>query len=266
MEVLFGGVVPPAGLEAQRREQVYHGCVSFYYRAEIPKHRQRWRETRARVLVDSGAFSVWKLGADVSREDYLEFALALRELLRDELRALDFVNFDVVGNQPASWANWDYLVRNGLAALPVLTWGCPVKDIDRALNESEYVCCGGLPGKSRRDAQPWLDTVFARWRAVYERGKQVRVHMLGVGDRRWILERYPAYTSDASSWLHSVRWGKATWVDGSLPSTLGTARDPTLPAFAVHVHALRENIRVARRVEREVTELWALRGVTWPDL
>lgn len=216
-----------------------------------------------RVLIDSGAFTAFTLGKKITPEDYAEWALAFRSRWERKLAWLKFFNLDVIGDQDASWRNQATLERLGLPVIPIVTQGAPLRHIERALAEYDYFALGGLVPLTRQRAklQAWLDQCFApvvkKFRAT---GNMTRVHLLGV-TQDWVLDRYPAYSADSSSWVAVLRYGGTGALGKGGPQKVPHAK--THPE--INVFALRHEIRRYVEMEQKATTLWAQRGVRWED-
>lgn len=221
-------------------------------------------DLRPRVIIDSGAFTAWSTGKPIAPEDYADWAIGFRERWAPKMRRLDFISLDVIGDQEASWRNFHRIRSMGLDVLPVVTHDAPKRDVEAAL-EYPYICFGGLVplANSRGALREWLDKVFSliveRWKQT---GEMPKIHLLGVG-QEWVLERYPCYSSDTSSWVRSLRFGRSDVMGRSM------RRLPRYTAgegeLAVTLQTLREEIRKLKRIERDATNLWKNRGIEWKD-
>lgn len=214
---------------------------------------------RPRMLIDSGAFTVRSTGDAITVADYAKWAKQFRKKRGAEFDSLDFVTLDVIGDQRATWANTAELRRLGLDVLPVVTMiDAKLRDIDKALERSEYICFGGMP-KGMRRIQCYLDPAWAHvWKWAEKHGHMSRIHLLGI-TRDWMLYRYPAYSSDSSTWCDVVRYGKANTLGVTLPKAGKTP--PRSAQRVAQLHSLRAELQRYRRMEEHATILWKARGV-----
>lgn len=204
------------------------------------------------LLIDSGAFSVHNSGRVVGLDDYARFVAETKAALPVPTR---FLTLDVIGDQAATWRNYERLVRKGLDVVPVVTLdGMSVADVDRAAGEG-YFAVGGMVGAPKTKVAARLDAIFARLTA---RPGLPRVHLLGV-TADWALRRYPAYSCDSAAWLAPLMHRQSTLPGlGRLPSYSEGVKE----SFAVAA-ALRANLRDLARRQAALTKLWARRGVEW---
>lgn len=239
-------------VEAVNRARYPYQLMSFAYTADMEKWRSAWRHHPCTVMIDSGAFTAYTLGKKVSLAEYAQFVRKFPEMF-PYLVETHFVSLDVIGDQAATWTNYRRLVARGCEVLPVVTFGSPMDDVRRAAAAHPYICLGGLVGRGNA-ALDWLDQVFDVLTGLPE---LPRTHLLGVSSRRALL-RYPAFSSDASSWLGLFRYG-AKMAGRNLP------RYATSPAAsaAARLH-MQNEVRKIDKLMRDATAFWTQRGVTWP--
>jgi len=220
-----------------------------------------------RLLVDSGAFTAFTQGQVLRPEEYAEWGRALERRWSWRLAGLRFFSLDVIGDQEASWRNHTRLEQLGLQTIPIVTYGAEMRHLDRALCYP-YMALGGLvPLATRRaELESWLDVCFARVRAHQQRvGTWPKVHILGIS-QEWVLNRYPAYSADSSTWANVMRFGAIRFGEAS---DMGGHRQMPKPQSQreqlITCAALRREINVYRQMERHATERWTARGVTFED-
>ncbi len=219
-------------------------------------------QPQARVLIDSGAFTAWTTGKTIRREEYLEWAQAFKTKWEGKLKSLHFMNLDVIGDARKSEENLHWFEERGFFPLPIITVGASQDEIQRTLANYDYVAFGGMVGASSEAGNfRRLDEFFSLWEAERQRtGRQVKVHLLGV-TVFGILARYPAYSSDSSSWTAPLRFGrsKASGLENVPRYTAGAGE------LASTLYALRQEIRASKNMEKQVTEIWKKRGIVWTD-
>jgi hypothetical protein len=163
------------------------------------------------VMIDSGAYTAWKLGREVSLDRYCDFLVANRELI------WSYVALDVIPSKPGeaySWSEYDsaaarsfenyqYMRKRGLDPVPVCHQG------ERWLWLERYLDAGATYiGLSRRSDFPrhrqvgWLDEAFARLT-----GTTVRTHGFGITSPG-LITRYPWYSYDSATWALAAAAGK----------------------------------------------------------
>lgn len=245
------------------RQEIAKPLLTFAYPSAaetIPVHLQG--PDPVRLLVDSGAFTAYTQGQVLRPEAYAEWGLELARRWAARLRALWFFSLDVIGDQDASWRNHTRLEQLGLRVVPIVTAGADLRHLDRALSYP-YLALGGLVpmAKQRAELTAWLDRCFARVRARWlQTGVLPRVHILGIS-QDWVLDRYPCYSADSSTWASVMRFGRAT----NLGAQTRVPKPQDRAAQLITCAALRRELIVYREMERRATERWTLRGVTFDD-
>lgn len=232
---------------------------------EIQGEEKAWDKSTVpiRAIIDSGAFTAFTTGKAISAKEYGKWALTFQARWEDRLQALHFMNLDVIGDQDATWSNQKKLEAMGLKPLPIVTFGVDLKHLDFALANYDYVALGGLVPYVRNPTKlkAWLNACFKRIIEVYKKtGVMPKIHLLGV-TTKWILQTYPCYSSDSSTWTQPLRFGEAKASGlGKVPSYKHS--DATKAAT---IHALRHEIRKFKAMEKEATDLWKSRGIYWND-
>ena len=176
-----------------------------------------YMEHRCELFLDSGAFSAWSKGVTIDIDEYAKFVL-------DHPDAFSVVtNLDVIprawGEVPSQkqidesaakgWENYWYLAEKikplGLKPLHVFHQGEDVKWLKKLIGEAEYF--GVSPGNDRTTKQKiaWLDEIMPL--LTDDKGRAIRkFHGFGVTSFD-ILERYPWYSVDSTSWVLTGRFG-----------------------------------------------------------
>lgn len=215
----------------------------------------------SKLMVDSGAYTVYTQGQTLTCEEYRDWLVELRETLPDHIELAGYFNLDVIGDQAKTWENQERMEALGEKPIPIITKGASEKHILRALDEYDYFALGGLvPYSSQVDElKRWIGYVFLRvmrhWN-TYPIKPFPRVHLLGVG-RESLLRMFPVFSCDSSSWLSSVQYGahRATKYPGVPRRSSGGS--------GVENAVIRSAVRKVYETEERVTQLWEGRGVAW---
>ncbi|MDQ6422629.1 hypothetical protein RB620_24660 [Paenibacillus sp. LHD-117] len=159
-----------------------------------------------KVLLDSGAFTVWKSlqhGKKVEPiriEDYAAFVMEHQDVL------YGFINLDVVGDPAESKENAEYLKRLGLRPIEVWHVGSGLKELQALVHEEQpVIALGGSVGISEKRR----NRVF-RW--IFRLFKDQNFHFLGGSSK--LLQSYPWFSADSTGWLVGRRFGAMIDQDG----------------------------------------------------
>lgn len=238
-------------IEAVNRVGFPYTLMSFAYRHDMKLWAPAWAHHPCTVMIDSGAFTAYTLGRTISLAAYARFIHEFPALV-PHLAETVFVSLDVIGDQAATFTNYRRLVDRGCEVLPVVTFGSSMDDVRRAAGAYPYVCLGGLVGRGQA-AFDWLDQVYDTLTSLPE---LPRTHLLGVATKKALL-RYPAFSSDSSSWLGSFRYG------GKMQGrTLPNYRSSVAASAAARLHMVSE-VRKTEKLMLDATAYWQARGVTW---
>ena len=100
MNVYFASSPSRQHFKLLAEEKVRNILVSYHYLKkpqELLKLLNGYEPER--IMIDSGAFSVWSNGGSINLEDYAEFCVRLKEILSPNIE-LTIVNLDVL---PGKW-------------------------------------------------------------------------------------------------------------------------------------------------------------------
>lgn len=216
--------------------------VSFFYRKQCKSY---LRNTKKKVFLDSGGFSAMTQGKDVNISEYCEF------IEQNRNRFDTYAALDVIGDWEATKENTEYMESKGLKPLPTFHYGSPFSELERLVEKYDYIALGGLVpiAKQRKKMQYHLDKCFSIIR------NKCKIHGFGV-NALWAWNRYPFYSVDASSWLAPTRYGSSHFI-----------KDQHLNRFeSKNTHykeRVRRELRHYTKQAKEITRLWAKRGIIW---
>lgn len=167
---------------------------------------------RVAVMLDSGAFSVWRLGRRIDLSNYIRFC----DLHADVL--FKVINLDVIPAKPGvrasrwqvdesaaeGWKNWRRMRAAGIDSMPVFHYGEDRKWLDRYLDAGcTYI--GLSVSHMRSDPMQALDLT---WRYLCGSGgyPTVKVHGFALTSKD-VFIRYPWYSVDSTSWIMAPSYG-----------------------------------------------------------
>lgn len=224
----------------------------------------------APLFIDSGAFGAFTRGQVIDLVEYCDYIKRYTGIY------YPFAALDVIGDWRASAHNWDRMRELGAEAIPTFHMGSPDSELRRLLRETDYIAMGGVVGATQQSMQPWLDKC---WRTIAEFWPR-KVHIFGVM-AQWALERYPWYSADSSSALVGAGMGRLTTFDQARISSVPWVEyaqkfynGDVMDGFSYRWQAkkgsawkgrARININTQLALQRHVTDIWRMRGITWED-
>jgi hypothetical protein len=193
----------PHQIAAASEPYPYH-LESFHYVGNGKKD-ESIRYTGHKIFMDSGAFSMFTLGSEVSLDEYGQF-LATRS---DYIEIASNVDAIGAGREQDSYNNQKILES---MRLPVTV--CPVhhaRDDDRwlvkYLDEGyDYIFLGGMVPESTPYLLGWLDHIWDKYLALPDGTARVKIHGFGLTTLE-LMERYPWYSVDSTSWVQIGMFG-----------------------------------------------------------
>lgn len=235
MKIYFAGSFSGVHTDKLKEMGVNNKLYSF---VNEPKSAVEWGSKG--LLLDSGAFTEFTTGKPVNIHQLIAFIKKYQPEYAIQL--------DVIGNDDATWENYQYMVGQGLPnILPVIHYKASEKHIKRVIASSDYILLGGLVPLTRKpkELRAWLDYLYSNFNL-----KEKKIHALGV-TTKWCLQRYPFYSTDSSSALSITRY----------PSSV---KSEIMHQKTKHYTELYKiGIDPILELEKQTTKLWESRGITW---
>lgn len=237
-----------------------------------------------RIILDSGAFSVWSKGQTVSLEEYSNFCESFRDMLPKDIE-LNIVNLDVLpgkwGYVPSKqdiadsaekgWENMLYLESKGFKVIHVFHQHEDFSILDKLRAHSDYIGISPANDVSMREKLDWLNKVFLILK------DKTRTHGFAVTSHKQLLG-YPFYSVDSSSWVVPARYGRISILNERYEIKTFPYKNqddiekywPYLSAMGIEKIAAPSwedrvsiSIKSFQNLEKIATKVWADRGVIW---
>jgi hypothetical protein len=237
-----------------------------------------------RIILDSGAFSVWSKGDTVPLKDYANFCVKFRDLLPKEIE-LNVVNLDVLpgvwGHVPSKemiaesaekgWQNMLHLESLGLKVIHVFHQHEDFAILDKLKAHSDYIGISPANDVSMKEKMDWLNKVFLNLK------DGTKTHGFAVTSHRQLFG-YPFYSVDSSSWVTPARFGRiAVFTDKNEIKTFPYKSQRDVEKYWPYVSFMGIKkiaaerwedrvgiaIRAYQKLEEVATKVWTSRGVVW---
>ena len=164
------------------------------------------RADNAKVFLDSGAFSAYTLGVDLSVKEYCNYILRNKDIIRHDGNVVMASVLDGIGDPLQTWRNQQEMEMRGVRPLPCFHANEPFEYLDHYVANYEYITLGGLVGASTQQLQIWLDRVWDKHLVDGSGRPKIKVHGFGITSRP-LMSRYPWESCDSSSWIQSAAFG-----------------------------------------------------------
>jgi len=163
-------------------------------------------EPQIQIMIDSGAFSAWRLNKTVDLKKYCDFLLANQDWIHS------YVNLDVIkpGNpETAAKEGFDnllYMRSRGLNPIPVYHIAEDISWLYRMLDLGcNYIGLAATSLDARNATDDWYAMAWSR--LVNNQGNPiVKVHAFG-DTRLKLLTKYPWASADSSTWINGQKYG-----------------------------------------------------------
>lgn len=175
------------------RKAIGHHLESYHY-----IHKGRYVDLIAqdgkKVFLDSGAFSAFSLGVDISIEAYADFVKGHSHII--EMASV----LDAIGDPEGTYRNQKRLEQLGAEVLPCFHYGEPLDLCEHYVKNYKYMTIGGMVPIPNNKLEPWLDEVWGRVLTDSDGLARTKVHGFGLTARS-LMAKYPWYSVDSSSWV-----------------------------------------------------------------
>jgi hypothetical protein len=154
-----------------------------------------------RLIVDSGAFTAWNTGKQISLDDYANFLKTIPS--QWEYKA---VQLDVYGEPEQTYTNYLKMLDMGFKdIMPVFTRGDTIERLNEFYTYTDYIMFGGIAiGGENKNYVKWF----------CEMNKERKAHWLGFVNMSFI-KHYKPFSVDSSSLYSAQRYGNLQYYIGN---------------------------------------------------
>lgn len=248
MRLLFAGSEPKKYQDILLKNGAKNALESFWsLNQKNPPSQNRWDGL---YLLDSGGYSARVRGIKIDVKKYAEY-------LNNNQVKFAF-NLDPPDNHE-SLQNLYYLQENtNTYIIPIYhgpEWKNPEwrKILDYYVENYPFIALGGIAGReiSEENTKRFLSYVFSRTK------DKVAVHGLGT-TRKKLLESYPFYCVDSTSWQSMSRFASSKVYSNEMAKVRAKKRH--------HSENLDADIQWWLKLEQNITKLWLKKGIDWSNI
>lgn len=186
-------------------EQLPHILESYHYVGK-QQYVNAMRNNNAKVFVDSGAFSAYTLGVEIDLPTYCDYIKRNMDIIRVEEGSVMASVLDGIGDPLQTYRNQLRMESLGVRPLPCFHAGEDERYLEWYIKNYEYITLGGMVGSSTKQLCIWLDRIWDRYLTDGSGNPRIKVHGFGITAIP-IMERYPWYSCDSSSWIQTAAFG-----------------------------------------------------------
>ena len=191
--------------EKYQRESATNLLESYHY-----IHRQSFvdsiRGDNRKVFLDSGAFSAFTKGVEVDLPGYCEYIKRNEDIIEKVDDSLLASVLDGIGDPLKTYENQKAMESRGVRPLPCFHYGEDERYLEYYVANYDYITLGGMVPISTPQLRLWLDRIWDRYLTDEAGRPRVKVHGFGLTTVS-LMERYPWYSVDSSSWVQIARVG-----------------------------------------------------------
>lgn len=185
--------------EQAARKNIKYFLESYHY-IHRESYVQKIRDDGPKVFLDSGAFSAFTKGVDVNIDNYCRYIHQNMDIIEVVDGALCASVLDGIGDPFKTYENQKIMERLGVKPLPCFHYGEPEEYLDYYVENYSYITLGGMVPISTPQLRLWLDRIWER-HLTDDHGKpKLKVHGFGLTVLD-LMQRYPWYSVDSSSWV-----------------------------------------------------------------
>lgn len=193
---LFARLTEP---EKYHRKNVRYFLESYHY-----IHRQSYvdkiRRDGKKVFLDSGAFSAFTKGVEIDIPGYCRYIKENEDIVEKSDGILCASVLDGIGDPLKTWQNQQYMESLGVQPLACFHYGEDERYLEWYISKYEYITLGGMVPISTPQLKLWLDHIWEKYLTDGSGRPRLKVHGFGLTTLS-LMERYPWYSVDSSSWV-----------------------------------------------------------------
>ena len=178
--------------------------ISFYYfKNKSLKELIERIGYRPVIMLDSGAYSAFTKGKNISPIDYMDYILLNKEFIDY------YISLDVIGDSEISIKYYEILKLKNFSPIPVYHYG-EHENILRfyIADKNDYIALGNtVPIKNKDIIVEWINELAKKY-------PKIKFHLLGSSSKK-ILNCEGLFSCDSSSWILQAKNGKPLHIVGN---------------------------------------------------
>ncbi|MGG0308312.1 hypothetical protein ABEY43_07140 [Priestia megaterium] len=141
------------------------------------------------VLLDSGAYSAWSKGKNISPIDFMNY------ISKNDDHIYRYIALDVIGDAEISYIYYKIMKLKGFNPIPVFHYGDDEKYLRLFIEDgNDYIALGNtVPIKDKKKVADWVNELINKY-------PDTKFHLLGSSSKK-ITQGTNVYSCDSSSWI-----------------------------------------------------------------
>jgi hypothetical protein len=186
------------------REKEARDGVKYYLESHHYIHKQAFvdkiRKDKVKVFLDSGAFSAFTKGVEVDLVKYCEYIKKNEDIIEHVGDIICASVLDGIGDPLKTWQNQLAMEQLGVRPLPCFHYAEDERYLEWYVANYPYITLGGMVPISTPQLLHWLDRIWEKYLIDSSGRPRLMVHGFGLTTQS-LMERYPWYSVDSSSWV-----------------------------------------------------------------
>lgn len=231
---------------------------------QIKKIKDYYPNDEYKLIMDSGAFTFFKKNKKMNCDKWIEIVDEVKD------NCTEIISLDVIRNDKETYENYLY-IKEHIDVIPTFHLQSDFKYLKKYLEYTDRICIGGMVylGAQSNLLQLELNKLFS----LFSKDSLPKFHAFGIFNQA-ILEKYPFYSCDASTWNTYVKFNEFEIIknfrkkraqsfrknqnlsDYSLEEILGNIQENRIDKLKISVKNFVE-------IEYYLTKLWEKRGIKW---
>jgi hypothetical protein len=137
---------------------------------------------------------------------YCNYIIQNKDILRVDDGVLMASVLDGIGDPQKTLDNQNEMERRGATPLPCFHFGEDPSFLLHYMKNYKYITIGGMVGKSNKQLAIWLDHIWDNYMTDGAGRPVIKAHGFGLTST-FLMERYPWYSCDSSSWIQAAAFG-----------------------------------------------------------
>lgn len=184
---------------------VPHHLESYHY-IHHQKKVEMIRKNGKQVFLDSGAFSAFTSGVTIDLPKFCRYIQENDDIIYKDDGVLVASVLDGIGDPLKTWQNQLEMERHGVRPLPCFHYGEDERYLEWYIQKYEYITLGGMVPIAKPQLYYWLDRIWEKYLCDGSGRPRLKVHGFGL-TTIGLMERYPWWSVDSSSWVQSASNG-----------------------------------------------------------
>lgn len=188
-----------APAEKAARDGVKYLLESYHY-IHKQQYVEKIRADDAKVFLDSGAFSAFTKGSEIDLPSYCTYIKENKDIIEVVDGTPLYSVLDGIGDPLKTYNNQMAMERLGVRPLPCFHYGEDERYLEWYMQHYDYITIGGMVPITTPQLYLWLDRIWDRYLTNSAGQPKLKVHGFGL-TTIGLMERYPWYSVDSSSWV-----------------------------------------------------------------